>query len=136
VHTDESVMPECKINWASWNYVIDNQNNAAPTTTHYWMNSLQQVSDRCNYFVSLNAEAVIDPSTVLRRIQYHHPIFTVAAIKAQKELKALNQSKDRNLFLCGSYFSHGFHEDALSSSVDVVNLVQGVVHEQPELLFV
>lgn len=136
VHTDESVMPQCKINWASWNYVIDSQNSAAPTTTHYWMNSLQQVSKRCNYFVSLNAEATINPSTILRRIQYHHPIFTVAAMNAQKELKALNQTKNRNLFLCGSYFSHGFHEDALASSVDVVNLVQGVVHEQPDLLFV
>ncbi|CAN5203814.1 NAD(P)/FAD-dependent oxidoreductase [soil metagenome] len=136
VHTDESVMPECKINWASWNYVIDNQKTAAPATTHYWMNSLQQVSDRCNYFVSLNAESMINANKVLRRIQYHHPIFTVSAMNAQKELKALNQSKNRDLFLCGSYFSHGFHEDALASSVDVVNLLQGVVHEQPHLLFV
>lgn len=136
VHTDESVMPECKINWASWNYVIDKPNSATPTTTHYWMNSLQQVSERCNYFVSLNAEAMIKPEKIVRKIQYHHPIFTVAAMNAQKELKAINQTKNRNLFLCGSYFSHGFHEDALASSVEVVKLIQGVVHEQPDLMFV
>ncbi|MBS1953194.1 MAG: FAD-dependent oxidoreductase [Cyanobacteria bacterium SZAS-4] len=136
VHTDESVMPNCKINWASWNYVIDKPGTSTPTTTHYWMNSLQQVSDRCNYFVSLNAEAMIKPEKVLRRIQYDHPIFTVAAMNAQKDLKIMNQTKGRNLFLCGSYFGHGFHEDALASSVDVVNLIKGVVHEQPDLMFV
>lgn len=136
VHTDESVMPKNKINWASWNYVIDKPGTAAPATTHYWMNSLQQVSERCNYFVSLNAEAIIDPTKIVRKIQYHHPIFTVAAVNAQADLKRMNQTPSRNLFLCGSYFSHGFHEDALASSVDVVNLIQGVVREQPDLMFV
>ncbi len=136
VHKDDSVMPKHRINWASWNYLIDSKNPAAPTTTHYWMNSLQQVSERFNYFVSLNAEALIDPNLVLRRIQYHHPIFTVEAKNAQKQLQELNKNSLRNLYLCGSYFSHGFHEDALASSVEVVKNIQGVVHEEPDLLFV
>lgn len=135
VHKDESVMPRQKRNWASWNYLIDSKTDA-PTTTHYWMNSLQNVSDQFNYFVSLNSEELIDPKLIVRSIQYHHPIFTVAAKNAQKQLKEMNQTPQRNLFLCGSYFSHGFHEDALASSVDVVNLIQGVVHEEPDLLFV
>jgi uncharacterized protein len=136
VHKDESVMPKQKRNWASWNYLIDLKNSGAPTTTHYWMNSLQQVSDRFNYFVSLNAESLIDANSIVRRIQYHHPIFTVKAKDAQKQLRELNKTPHRNVYLCGSYFSHGFHEDALASSVDVVKLIQGVVHEEPDLLFV
>lgn len=136
VHKDQSVMPKNKINWASWNYLIDTKKPEAPTTTHYWMNSLQKVSDRFNYFVSLNSEALVNPASIVRRIQYHHPIFTVAAKNAQKELKELNRTPLRNLFLCGSYFSHGFHEDALTSSIDVVNLIQGVANERHDLLFV
>ncbi|MBS2003635.1 MAG: FAD-dependent oxidoreductase [Cyanobacteria bacterium SZAS LIN-5] len=136
VHKDQSVMPKNKINWASWNYLVDTKKEEAPTTTHYWMNSLQKVSDRYNYFVSLNSEALIEPSKIVRRIQYHHPIFTVAAKNAQKQLKELNKTPLRNLFLCGSYFSHGFHEDALASSIDVVNLIQGVANERHDLLFV
>ena len=55
-------------------------------TTHYWMNSLQGVSQRENYFVSLNAEGSIAPEQVLRRIEYEHPLFSLGAIAAQTEL--------------------------------------------------
>jgi predicted NAD/FAD-binding protein len=77
VHTDPSIMPKTRRCWASWNYRID----AGPAgetlpTTHYWMNSLQGVSDRQNYFVSLNSDDRIAPDKVLRRIDYEHPLFT------------------------------------------------------------
>ncbi|HEY9677798.1 MAG TPA: FAD-dependent oxidoreductase [Drouetiella sp.] len=135
VHTDSSVMPKNKVNWASWNYLIGD-NKTAPTTTHYWMNSLQGVSDKVDYFVSLNSDALIDKSKIVREINYEHPIFTVDAMHAQKQLPLLNREANRTLFLCGSYFSHGFHEDAIASSYEVVNLIHGGVHGKPDLLSV
>ena len=84
------------------------------------MNKLQGVSDRENYFVTLNGEDLISPDKVLRTFQYEHPIFTVAAMQAQHDLPLLNQQG--HIFFCGSYFRNGFHEDALRSAVDLATL--------------
>ena len=79
LHTDASFMPRTRRCWASWNYRLD----VAPDgtvfpTTHYWMNSLQGVSRRENYFVSLNCHDRVAPDRMLRRIDYEHPIFNLA----------------------------------------------------------
>jgi len=82
------------------------------------MNSLQGVSDRKNYFVSINPlEGTIDPSTIIREFDYEHPLFDVPAINAQSELQTLNESGP--MYFCGSYFKYGFHEDAYASAVEL-----------------
>jgi predicted NAD/FAD-binding protein len=84
------------------------------------MNSLQRVSDRRDYFVSINDPGLIDPRRVLKTIGYHHPVFTLDAIDAQRELPSLNEvSSGQRAYFCGSYFRYGFHEDALSSALAV-----------------
>jgi uncharacterized protein len=118
LHTDASLMPERKLVWSSWNYRITRKDQQGVCT--YWMNKLQGVSDRENYFVTLNGEDLISPDKVLRTFQYEHPIFTVAAMQAQHDLPLLNQQG--HIFFCGSYFRNGFHEDALRSAVDLATL--------------
>ena len=119
VHTDSSVMPRTKRCWASWNYRIDQQlDGSLEHTTHYWMNSLQEISQKQHYFVSLNAEPLVDPSKILRRIDYEHPLFDLAAIHAQAELPSLNEiHPDQATYFCGAWFKYGFHEDGLSSAL-------------------
>lgn len=119
LHTDDSFMPRTKKCWASWNYRIKPlPGGGIEPSTHYWMNSLQGVSDKTNYFVAINAADEIAPDKVLKRINYEHPLFDLAAIDAQKRLPDLNRiSRDQNTYFCGSYFRHGFHEDAFGSAV-------------------
>jgi uncharacterized protein len=118
VHCDESVMPKNKRTWSSWNYSIEKINDAALPTTIYWMNKLQGVSEKKNYFVSINAlPGSILKEKVIREIEYEHPLFDVTAIEAQKELHLLN--KKGPLYFCGSYFKYGFHEDAFNSAVEL-----------------
>ena len=82
------------------------------------MNKLQGVSKRKNYFVSINAlDGTIDKNKIHREIEYEHPLFDLAAIKAQKELETLNAKGP--LYFCGSYFKYGFHEDAYASAVNL-----------------
>jgi predicted NAD/FAD-binding protein len=88
------------------------------------MNRLQGVSERQNYFVSINGEEKIHPKTVLKRIQYEHPVFSRGAIRAQKELPAMNQ-RDTNIYFCGSYFKYGFHEDAFTSALELCRVLTG-----------
>ena len=118
VHTDESVMPINKKTWSSWNYRIEERNGEKIPTTIYWMNRLQGVSNKKNYFVSINAVPnSIDKSKLIKVIDYEHPLFDVPAINAQKELYKLNENGP--LYFCGSYFKYGFHEDAYASAVNL-----------------
>jgi predicted NAD/FAD-binding protein len=116
VHTDESVMPKTRKAWSSWNYKVEKINSQLVPTTIYWMNSLQGVSEKKNYFVSINPlPDSIDKKKIIKEIDYEHPLFDLAAIKAQDELSKLNEKGP--LFFCGSYFKYGFHEDAYASAV-------------------
>jgi len=130
LHTDSAVMPERRLAWASWNFRVDRPNESHQrATTHYWMNALQGVSQRRNYFVSLNSEDLVDPSSVLYRTTYEHPVFTLEAIRAQRELPALNHTGSR-LFFCGSYFRYGFHEDACTAGLHAANAVTGMLAQR------
>lgn len=118
VHTDDSIMPKTKKTWSSWNYRIENRNGVQVPTTIYWMNSLQGVSEKKNYFVSINpVPGSIDEKKIIKVINYEHPLFDVPAIQAQNELQKLNNNGP--LYFCGSYFKYGFHEDAYKSAVDL-----------------
>jgi len=122
VHTDESIMPKTKKVWSSWNYRIEKKNGLQLPSTIYWMNKLQGVSEKKNYFVSINAiPDSIDKGNIIKEIKYEHPLFDVPAMKAQDELHKLNVTGP--LYFCGSYFKYGFHEDAYASAVNLCKLL-------------
>jgi len=120
LHTDASVMPKNRLAWSSWNYRSEINKNGHPcASTIYWMNSLQGVSKKKDYFVSINDPGGIDPAIILKTINYTHPVFSLETLKAQKQLTNLNENGVT--YFCGSYFRYGFHEDALLSALDVCN---------------
>lgn len=123
LHTDKSIMPKTKLAWSSWNYRIQMQDGKLTPTTIYWMNSLQQVSDKKDYFVSINPHEGLDERTIIKELDYEHPLFDVAAINAQAELHKLNETGP--IYFCGSYFKYGFHEDAFASAVQLCSHLLG-----------
>lgn len=123
LHTDSRIMPKTKLAWASWNYRIKEENGVLAPSTIYWMNSLQQVSEKQDYFVSINPHADLDEKKIIRELDYEHPLFDVPAINAQAELHQLNQVGP--VYFCGSYFKYGFHEDAFTSAVDLCGYLLG-----------
>jgi predicted NAD/FAD-binding protein len=127
LHTDESFMPKRRLAWSSWNYRVrfDASGHAEPMTV-YWMNQLQGVSDKRNYFVSINGAKEIDPAHVLRSIDYEHPLFSLEAVRAQARLHELNRRDDDNrVFFCGAWFKYGFHEDGFSSAIECARALTG-----------
>ena len=115
-------MPKTKKVWSSWNYRIEKKNGIQVPSTIYWMNKLQGVSEKKNYFVSINAiPDSIDKDKIIKEIEYEHPLFDVPAMKAQDELHKLNATGP--LYFCGSYFKYGFHEDAYASAVNLCKLL-------------
>ncbi len=121
LHTDRRVMPRQRRAWASWNYRVGPDRS----TTHYWMNALQGVSQSRDYFVSLNCEGEFPPEDVLYQTRYDHPVFSVETQLAQRELPTLNtRNPDQRVYFCGSYFRYGFHEDAYASAVDLAAVLR------------
>jgi predicted NAD/FAD-binding protein len=107
-------MPQTKRAWASWNYRIE---PSGKHSTHYWMNSLQGVSENENYFVSINPPGEIAPEKIHHELEYEHPIFSSAAIKAQDRIPDLNfVGNHTNRFYCGAWQRYGFHEDGIWSA--------------------
>lgn len=123
LHTDESAMPRLKSVWSSWNYRMVEKNGVLVPSTIYWMNRLQRVSEKKNYFVTINDAGMIDEKKIIWQREYEHPLFDVPAIRAQRELDLIN--RDGPLYFCGSYFRYGFHEDALMSAVGLCGQLLG-----------
>lgn len=124
LHTDESIMPKAKLAWSSWNYRIQEKDKELIPSTIYWMNMLQQVSEKKNYFVSINPHDDLDEKKIIKEIDYDHPLFDVPAIHAQACLKLLNENGP--VYFCGSYFKYGFHEDAYTSAVELCESLKKV----------
>jgi len=118
LHSDASVMPKIRKAWAAWNYCVQPIDGKLTAATTYDMNILQSVSDKENYFVSINEPTSINPEKIHKVINYEHPVFTTQTFAAQKELWRLNE--EGPVYYCGSYFKFGFHEDALTSAVKLV----------------
>jgi predicted NAD/FAD-binding protein len=131
LHTDHKLLPKKRRAWAAWNYHILNRDTQRVAVT-YNMNILQSLPSRNTFCVTLNNTDAIDPTRVLKRIQYDHPLFTVEGIAAQKRQEEINGA--RRTFYCGAYWRNGFHEDGVVSALDAVeHFKRSLVHEKLHL---
>lgn len=118
LHTDASFLPENPRARASWNCLREKDASpGAPVMLTYHMNRLQGLRTDSEYCVTLNPVRPVDPSRIIRKLVYRHPMYTAQAVATQRSLPVLNGL--RHTYFCGSYFGYGFHEDALRSGVKV-----------------
>lgn len=118
LHTDASLMPRIKSCWASWNYLeTANKEHQSTVALTYDMTRLIRLKGRNRYFVSLNPVKEISDLKIVREFKYMHPQYTAESIATQHELPKLNGVN--RTFFCGSYFTYGFHEDAVASAVTI-----------------
>ncbi len=123
LHRDPTWMPKRERLWSSWNYTQSPRDTQLSVT--YWMNALQPLPTRRNWFVTLNPGREIASDKIAAQIDYAHPVFDAGALKAQARLWGL-QGRRRTWF-CGSYFGYGFHEDGLQSGLAVAEALGGLV---------
>ena len=119
LHTDTSVLPQKKIAWAAWNYERAEQvsNESSQVCLHYLLNLLQPLPFSQSVVVSLNPLKEIAPQHIMGEFDYAHPVFDLAAIRAQGEVAALQGQQ--NTYFCGAWMGYGFHEDGLKSGLTV-----------------
>ena len=115
LHSDPSVLPVSPRARASWNYLKTNcHDGGRPVLVSYDMNRLMRLNTPVGYIVTLNATGRVAPDAVIARMTYEHPIYTPAALAAQRRLPSLN---DGTVAYAGAYHGWGFHEDGCASGV-------------------
>lgn len=116
LHNDASLLPGNRRAWASWNYRrIRGEDGSGPASLTYDMNRLQGLRTSRPWLVTLNPRREPAPGTVVRELDYMHPVYSFASLASQKRLPGLNGK--RSTWFCGSYFGYGFHEDAVKSAL-------------------
>ena len=113
LHTDARLLPRRRLARAAWNYHAAPQHRG-PVTLTYDMNVLQRLAAPVPLLVTLNHSQAIDPARVLRRMTYHHPLFTPSSVDAQARQRELNGA--RATYFCGAWWGNGFHEDGVVSA--------------------
>ena len=123
LHTDTSVLPDRKIAWAAWNYERAEQTGreTASVCLHYLINMLQPLPFSQSVVVSLNPLKEIVRKHVMAEFHYAHPVFDLAAMRAQEGIDALQGQN--NTYFCGAWTGYGFHEDGLKSGLRAAELL-------------
>jgi predicted NAD/FAD-binding protein len=115
LHSDPSVLPVSAGARASWNYLKTScHDGGGPVLVSYDMNRLMRLDTSVGYVVTLNATDRVAPDSVIAKMVYEHPIYTPAALAAQRRLPELN---DETIAYAGAYHGWGFHEDGCAAGV-------------------
>ena len=121
LHKDTNLMPSKKNAWSSWNSI--STKDLSQTCITYWLNKLQNLKTKENYFLTLNPIFEIKENKLIKKINFTHPYLNIKSFEMQKKLNNL-QGKKRTWF-SGSYFGYGFHEDGLKSSLEMLKQFEG-----------
>jgi len=130
LHTDTRLLPRKRLAWAAWNYHVRPGRQAQAALT-YNMNILQSLAAPQPFLVTLNRSDAIDPERIIRRIEYHHPLYTPRGVAAQARQSEINGPLD--IYFCGAYWRFGFHEDGVVSALDALEHFKARSHAQRPL---
>jgi predicted NAD/FAD-binding protein len=82
------------------------------------MNILQGLTSKEPLLVTLNHTDMINPAKVIKRLHYHHPLYTVAGAAAQARHGEI--SGQHRTAYAGAYWRNGFHEDGVWSALEAL----------------
>jgi predicted NAD/FAD-binding protein len=122
LHSDSGQMPLRRRCWSSWTYKAETAGEDTQIGVTYWMNRLQNIPDNDPMFISLNPSSDIRQEAIYDEVMFRHPVFDRAALRAQKDLKAIQGHN--NTWFAGAYTRHGFHEDGFASAVAIAERIQ------------
>lgn len=113
LHTDTSLLPAAHDARASWNFFRPASETGVVTVT-YDLTRLQRLPTDTHYLVTLGGEDLVDPATVIDRMEYEHPLYTPESVAASRRLPEINTER---IAFAGAYHGWGFHEDGARSGL-------------------
>ncbi len=116
LHHNDKFMPQSKLCWSAWNvYGDSNRTQDSKVSLTYYLNELQKLRTELQYFLTLNPKGNIE--NFIQEFEYSHPQFDQKAIRAQRDLPAIQGGG--GVYFAGAWSRFGFHEDGLLSAVTI-----------------
>jgi predicted NAD/FAD-binding protein len=125
LHWDTQVLPKDAQHWASWNYVVEEQEGRSLSCNYDLCHLQAHKKTQNRYLLSLNRKGPIESSKVIQTFSFEHPIFDAASVGSQETILAANgQSR---AYFAGAYLANGFHEDGfLTGKMAVERLLERI----------
>ncbi|MBL8514435.1 MAG: FAD-dependent oxidoreductase [Betaproteobacteria bacterium] len=126
VHTDRRLLPDRPRAWGAWNYLGWHSSasaarqtalRSAPVSLSYLINKLQPLPFKSPVIVTMNPLIDPKPGTVLKTVEYDHPLFLKQSVDAQRAIRRVQGQG--NVWFAGAWTRYGFHEDGVMSGVAV-----------------
>ena len=114
-------MPKRRACWSSWVYTETDDKTSDQIDLTYWMNSLQPIPLDDPHFVTLNSTRPIREDKIYDQVSLRHPVYDLHALAAQEKIATRNGTN--RTWFCGAWMKNGFHEDGLSSGLDVAQSI-------------
>jgi len=118
-HIGDQFMSKVKNDWSSWNVRSDNVGNNQVAIT-YWISRIQNLKNQ-NILVTVNPSQT--PDNVFYDSTMSHPVMDLKSEEAQSQAY-LWQGVD-DVYYCGAWLRHGFHEDGFHTGVHAAKLALG-----------
>ena len=128
LHTDESVLPQRRAAWASWNVdTEDCRRPAASLTMTYHMNRLQAIPGPVDYCVTVNPARDVRPDRIVLERTFRHPRYTTRTLDGQRLVAGLQGH--RRTWYAGAHLGFGFHEDGCRSGFEAAAMIDATSAE-------
>ncbi len=120
VHKDSSFFPRKELR-SLYNFLYIERGDQVQTSINTCYCFQKGVSDNCEYLGTQHPNFPIDDNLIEFKKVFRTPIYDKRSVPAIEGLHALNGKN--NTYFCGSHFGYGLHEDAVTSAINVANML-------------
>ena len=123
IHTDQTVMPPKRKDWAVLSYMMDRQFTRQQFTV--WLNSVEpSLVGKTAIFQTWRPVTPIDPKKVISSVTLTRAVVDSQTVALNKELQVRHKDLNRKVFYCGSWSCDGLPilESAVTSAMHIAEI--------------
>lgn len=123
IHTDASVMPPKRKDWAVLSYMMDRKFTRQQFTV--WLNSIEpSLVGKSAVFQTWRPVTDIDPKKVIKSVMLTRAVVDANTVALNKELQQRYLDANRKVFFCGSWSCDGLPilESAVTSAMKIAEI--------------
>lgn len=123
IHTDNTVMPPKRKDWAVLSYMMDRKFTRQQFTV--WLNAVEpSLVGKNPVFQTWRPVTDIDPKKIISRVTLTRAVVDSDTVELNKQIQASHRSPDRKVFYCGSWSCDGLPilESAVTSAMHIAEI--------------
>lgn len=124
IHTDQTVMPPKRKDWAVLSYMMDRKFTRQQFTV--WLNSVEpSLVGKNPVFQTWQPVTDIDPKKIISSVTLTRAVVDSQTVALNKELQARHHDLNRKVFYCGSWSCDGLPvlESAVTSAMHIAEIL-------------